>query len=86
MELMKQKQYAPLSVAQMAASLFAVENDFMDDIELDKIGDFEAALHSYMGSSHKGLMDTINATGDFGDDISAGLKAAIAEFKANHTW
>ncbi|MFT4583208.1 MAG: F-type H+-transporting ATPase subunit alpha [Gammaproteobacteria bacterium] len=86
MELMKQKQYAPLSIAQMAVSLFAVENDFMDDIALDKIVDFEDALHSYVGSSHKELLDKINATGDFGDDISAGLKTAIAEFKANSTW
>lgn len=86
MELMKQKQYAPLSVADMAVSLYAVENDFMDDVELEKIGDFEAALHSYMGSSHKALMDRINDAGDYDDEIEAGLKAAVAEFKANSTW
>ena len=86
MELMKQKQYTPLSVAQMAVSLYAVENDFMDDVEFDKIGDFEAALHSYMGSTHKALMDTINESGDFSDDIESGLKSAMEDFKANHTW
>jgi F-type H+-transporting ATPase subunit alpha len=86
MELMKQRQYAPLSVAQMAISLYAVENDFMDDIELEKIGDFEDALHNYMGSTHKALMDNINETGDFSDEIESGMKAAVEEFKANHTW
>ena len=86
MELMKQKQYAPLSVAQMAVSLYAVENDFMDDVELEKIGDFEAALHSYMSSSHKALMDTIDESGDLNDDISAGLKSAVEEFKSSQTW
>lgn len=86
MELMKQKQYAPLSVADMAVSLFAVENDFMDDVELEKIGDFEAALHSYMNSSHSALMNSINESGDFSDEISSGLKSAVEDFKANQTW
>ena len=86
MELMKQKQYAPLSVAQMAVSLYAVENDFMDDVELEKIGDFEAALHSYMSSSHKALMDSIDESGDLSDDISAGLKYAVEEFRSSQTW
>ena len=86
MELMKQKQYAPLSVAQMAVSLFAVENDFMDDVELDKIGAFEEALHNYMGSAHKTLMDNIDGSGDFSDEIESSLKSAVEDFKANHTW
>jgi F-type H+-transporting ATPase subunit alpha len=86
MELMKQKQYAPLSVAEMAVSLFAVENNFMDDVELEKVGDFEAALHSYMRSSQGSLMDQINESGDFNDDIAASLKSAVETFKANNTW
>lgn len=86
MELMKQRQYAPLSVAQMAVSLFAVENDFMDDIDLDKISVFEDALHGYMDSSHKALLDKINEDGDFSDKIETEMKAAVDEFKRNHTW
>jgi F-type H+-transporting ATPase subunit alpha len=86
MELMKQKQYSPLSVAQMAVSLFAVEKGYLDDVELTKVGDFESALHSYMGSAHKALMDQINATGDYDDTIEASLKSAVDAFKANHTW
>jgi F-type H+/Na+-transporting ATPase subunit alpha len=86
MDLMKQRQYAPLSVAQMAVSLYAIENDYMDDVELEKIGVFEDALHSYMGSSHKALIDKIDESGDYDDEIESGLKAAVEDFKTNHTW
>jgi F-type H+-transporting ATPase subunit alpha len=85
-ELMKQKQYSPLSVAEQAVSLFAVNNGFIDDIDLKKVGSFEAALHSFMKSDHKELMDKINASGDFGDDIANGLRSAIETFKKTHTW
>ena len=85
-ELMKQKQYYPLSVADQAVSLFAANEGFLDDVELDKIGAFESALHSYMRSSHGSLMDTINNTGGYNDEIAAGLKSAIESFKANNAY
>jgi len=85
-ELMKQKQYSPLTVAEQSVSLFAVNNGFIDDVELKKVGAFEAALHSYMKSEHKALMDKINASGDYSDDIAAGLRSAIETFKKTHTW
>jgi F0F1-type ATP synthase, alpha subunit len=86
MELMKQKQYTPLSVAHMAVSLYAVEHGYLDDIDLEKIIDFEAALHSFFDSSHSDLIDNINSSGEYGDDTQAALKAAIDDFKANHSW
>jgi F-type H+/Na+-transporting ATPase subunit alpha len=86
MELMKQKQYSPLSVAETAVTLYAVDKGFVDDIALDKVGAFEDALHSFMNSSKKDLMATINQSGDFNDEIESGLKSGIAEFKKNHTW
>jgi len=86
MELMKQKQYSPLSVAETAVTLYAVDKGFVDDIALDKIGAFEDALHSFMNSSKKDLMTRINQTGDYSDEIESGLKSGIAEFKKNHTW
>ncbi|MCG8378945.1 MAG: F0F1 ATP synthase subunit alpha [Proteobacteria bacterium] len=86
MELMKQKQYSPLSVAEMGVSLFAVENGYIDDIELEKIGDFEAALHDYMKSDQSALMDKIGDEGNYDDDIENGIKDAIEKFKANNTW
>ena len=50
-ELMKQKQYAPMSVAQMALSIFAVNNGFMDKVPLNKIVDFEAGLQAFAKSN-----------------------------------
>jgi len=85
-ELMKQKQYSPLSVAEQAVSLFAANNGFLDDVEIKKVTDFEAALHSYMKSEQKALMDKINEKGDFNDDISKGITEAIESFKKTHTW
>ena len=85
-ELMKQKQYSPLSVAEMAASLFAAEQGFLDDVDMNKIVDFEHALHGYMRASQAALMDKINASGDYNDEIETGLRAALEDFKATGTW
>ncbi|MCY4361566.1 MAG: F0F1 ATP synthase subunit alpha [Gammaproteobacteria bacterium] len=86
MELMKQKQYSPLSVAGIAVSLYAVENGFLDDVELEKIGDFEAALHNFMHSERKELMAEIQEKAEYTDDIASALKDGLEEFKNNHTW
>ena len=86
MELMKQNQYSPLSVADMALSLFAVEKGYLKDVELDKILDFEAALHSYMNSDYAELIKTINDTGNFNAEIEAMLAEALEKFKATQTW
>ncbi len=85
-ELMKQKQYSPLTVAEMAASLYAADRGYLDDIPLDQVGPFEAALHSFVNSERADLMQRINEAGDFNDDIDAGLKAALDDFKSNHAW
>ena len=86
MELMKQKQYSPLNVAEMGVSLFAVENGYIDDIELEKIGAFEAALHDYMKSEQSTLLDKIGLEGNYDDGIETELKSAIDNFKKNNTW
>ena len=80
-ELMKQKQYSPLSVAEMALSLFAVNEGYLDQLEVDKVGDYEAALHDYAKANHGDLLDKINETGDYNDDIAAELKACCDGFK-----
>jgi len=85
-ELMKQKQYAPLSIADMAVSLFAVEKGFLKDIELNKVLDFEASLHSYMNSEQAELMTNINASGDYNKDIEGALAKALDTFKSTQTW
>jgi F-type H+-transporting ATPase subunit alpha len=79
-ELMKQKQYSPLSVAEMALSLYAVNEGYLDGVEVAKVGDFEAALHDYARANNNDLLDQINDTGEYGDDIQAGLKAVCDDF------
>ena len=86
MELMKQKQYSPLSVAGIAVSLYAVENGYLDDVELEKVGDFEAALHNFMHSERKELMADIQEKAEYTDEVAAALKDSLEEFKKNHTW
>ncbi len=85
-ELMKQKQYSPLSVAEQAVSLFAANEGLLDDVELNKVGDFEAALHSYMKSEQNELMNQIDSSGDFNKDIAAALRTAIETFKKSNVW
>jgi len=85
-ELMKQKQYSPLSVAEMAVSLFAADQGYIDDVENEKVLNFEQAMIGYMHASQAELMDKINASGDFNDEIEASMRAAIEDFKANGTW
>ena len=67
----------------MAISLYAVNEGFIDDVDVKKVVDYEAALHAYVGTNHAELMDTINATGDYNDDIANGLDKAIKDFKTN---
>ncbi len=85
-ELMKQPQYSPLSVGQMAISLFAANEGYLDDVPVNKIVDFEHALQSYMKSAQAELLDKIDSTGDFNDEIQQAMHAAIKDFKATHTW
>jgi F-type H+-transporting ATPase subunit alpha len=75
-----------MSVAQMAVSLFAANEGFLDSIEVNKVLDFEAALQAYMKSEQAELMNTINTTGDFNNDISSGIRTAIETFVKTHTW
>jgi F-type H+-transporting ATPase subunit alpha len=85
-ELMKQKQYAPLSVAEMGVLLYAVDNKFLDDVAVNKIGSFEASLLSYLHAEHGTLLAKINEAGDYNADIESGIRAALEQFKATQTW
>ena len=80
-ELMKQKQYSPLSTADMALSLYAANEGYLDDVDANKVVAFEAAMHSYFLAKHAALRDKINNTGDYDKDIEAGLKKAVEDFK-----
>ena len=85
-ELMKQPQYSPLSTCDMAISLFAANEGYLDDVEVTKIVAFESSLHSYMASSKADLVAKVNAEADWNDELEAAFHEALKDFKANHTW
>jgi F-type H+-transporting ATPase subunit alpha len=85
-ELMKQKQYEPQSLADMGVILYAANEGFLNGLEVTKIGDFEAALLSYMRSEHADLMAKIDDTGAYSDDIAATFNTALEKFKNTQTW
>jgi F-type H+-transporting ATPase subunit alpha len=80
MELMKQKQYSPLSVAEMALSLYAVNEDYIDNVDVAKVGDYEASLHEYARANHSEILDNINESGDYNDEIAGELKRVMHAF------
>ncbi len=85
-ELMKQKQYAPFSIADMAVSIFASNEGFLTDIDVKKIGAFESALLYFMNAQFKDLMQSINETADYNGEIEGTLRKAIQQFKSTQTW
>ncbi|WP_220719688.1 F0F1 ATP synthase subunit alpha [Agarivorans litoreus] len=85
-ELMKQKQFSPLSVAEQALGLYAAEKGYLADIEIDKIVDFEAALLAYANNEYADLLATINEKGDYNDEIDAAIKGLIESFKSTQSW
>ena len=79
-ELMKQKQYAPLSVAEMSLSLFAVNEGYIDGVPVEKVVDYEAALHDFARANNQSVLDAINESGDYNDDVVASLKGICEAF------
>ena len=86
MELMKQNPHAPLSIAEMAISLFAIEKGFMDDIAVDKIRAFEKSLHDYFNSTHGTFANEMNEKANYDDKVAGELKKIVEEFKATQSW
>ncbi len=74
-ELMKQPQYQPLQVNEMALTLFAVNKGYYDDVPVEKALHFEAALRAYMKSKYAALMDNIEKTKDLSADDEKALAA-----------
>ena len=85
-ELLKQKQYVPLSVADQSVLLFAVEFGYLEDVELQKIASFEAALLDYARRNHSEFMAELTKTGNYNDEVKAPLKTILDNFKANSAW
>jgi len=85
-ELMKQKQYAPMSVAEMALSIYAVNNGYMDKVEINKIGAFEAGLQAFAKTSYKQQMDAMQANPVLSPENEATLKKISEEFATTGTY
>ena len=85
-DLLKQKQYVPLSVAEQSVLLFAVEFGYLEDVELQKIASFEAALLDYARRNHSEFMAELTKTGNYNDEVKASLKTILDNFKANSAW
>ncbi len=85
-ELMKQKQYAPFSLADQAVSIFASNEGYLTDVPVNKIGDFESNLLAYMRSQYGDLMTNIDDTANYDKEIEAALHKGITAFKATQAY
>ena len=86
MELMKQVQYSPLTIAEMAISLFAVNEGYLDDVEINKVIRFEKSLHEHARLNYKQLLDKINDRQTYNDEIEKELNGMMSDFKSNGVW
>jgi len=82
-ELMKQSQYSPLTVAEMSLSLFAANEGYLDEVDINKIIIFEKALHDFAKSKHENIITEINKSLDYNDDVAAKIKVILDDFKEN---
>ncbi|MBL8445521.1 MAG: F0F1 ATP synthase subunit alpha [Zoogloeaceae bacterium] len=80
-ELMKQAQYSPLSIAQLAVTLYGVNKGYFDDVEVPRLLDFEAKLHQYVATKHEGLVSKILASRELDAEGEKELVSAIEAFK-----
>jgi len=85
-ELMKQPQYSPLSVAEQALTLFAVNRGYYDDVPVDKALAFESALRQFMKSKYAKITDKIETTKEMSADDEKALASAIEDFKKTGTY
>ena len=85
-ELMKQPQYATLSVSEMALTLFTINNGYYDDVEVKRALTFESALKNYIRSQHGAILEKIEKNKELNAETEKELAAAIQEFKQNGTY
>ena len=80
-ELLKQTQFSPLSVALMAVSLFIIDQKMVDDIPLDKLGQFESKLHQFIKTQHQDFYDQLNSKPELTSDVKSKLTELVTSFK-----
>ena len=85
-EVLKQDENSPQTVAEMTAILFALNNGDLDDVDVDKVVEFEKAYLTYLGSNHADFMKALNDKPELSDEVADTLKKAVADFKATGTY
>ena len=80
-ELLKQNQYKPLQVWEMSASLYAANNGYLDDLDVNNVLPFEKGLHDYLKLSHAALVESIESSKEVSKENEALLDAAVKTFK-----
>ena len=85
-EVMKQKQYMPLTVAEMALILFAADQGYLDDVPVNRVAIFEQELKSTLNTQYREFAERINKSGEYNDEVQQTLRTILESFKANQTW
>ena len=85
-ELMKQKQYSPMNIAEMGLVLYCANEGHLKDVEVNKVLDFEASLLSFANAEYADVMKQINDTGNWNDELEGKFKELVEKFKATQTW
>jgi len=83
-ELFKQNQYNPIAVEVQAAVLWSMQNNFLDDVAVEKVKDFQAKLTDFLTSRKGELLDKIRIEKAIGEALAGELKAALGEFKQTY--
>ena len=86
MELMKQAQYRPLTIADMALSLYAVNEGWLDKVEVEQVRAFEAALHAYARSEHADFLEQLNQDGSYDEEVQGRFKGILETFIKTQSW
>jgi F-type H+-transporting ATPase subunit alpha len=85
-QILKQKQYSPLTVAEIAMSLFVLDQGYLDDVPIEEVPAFEHALHMFMRDKYQSVIDQVNKNPDTSEENLNKLKDIVLEFKKTQTW
>lgn len=84
-ELFKQQQYQPLSLEMEVATMWAMQNGYLDEVAVDQVKDFQGKLEEYLSTRKESLLTKIREEQALSDDIVSELKTALDDFKASYS-
>ena len=80
-EILKQNQYVPMTVERQVAIIFAASKGHLDDVDIDKVADFESSLFDYLDANASDQLKSISQEGDLSEDASVAMDKIISDFK-----